>query len=94
MLGLDPTAGTVGERRVASHKLPLVNMRYQGHAVGLYGIREVGSNTLVLHPGPTCLPVGTQVVLEDLFGLIPGIHPSMVPATIIKNGARGLTLGL
>jgi hypothetical protein len=93
MHSLDPL-DTVRERTVGPHKLPVVNVRYQGHTIGLYGIREVGSKTVVLHPGPTSIPVGTQVLVEDLFGLIPGTHATMMPATVIRDGGQRLTLSL
>ena len=94
MLELETIAPDGAETPVGHHKLPLVNVRYQGHPIGVYGVREVGSRTLILRPGPTSIPVGTHVVVEDLFGVLPGVHPTMVPATVIDNGGRGVTLTL
>ena len=40
-------------------RLPLVHLRYQGRPIGLYGIREIYENALVLLHGPIAFPPGT-----------------------------------
>ena len=82
------------DRQAAARRLPLVHVRYQGHPIGLYGIREVDERSLVLLHGPIAFPVGTELLVEDLLGLVPGKLTRAFPARVTERDGWGLTLAL
>ena len=81
-------------RPQGTHRLPLVHVRYQGHPIGLYGIREAGEQTMTLLHGPIAFPVGTQLLLEDLVGVYQGARPRMFCATVTHSDTWGMSLSL
>lgn len=85
--GQSPTQG-------AHSRLPLVHVRYQGHPIGLYGIREAGERTMTLRHGPIAFPVGTQLLVEDVVGVYHGARPRMFCATVSDSDGWGMSLTL
>ena len=75
-------------------RLPLVHLRYQGRPIGLYGIREIYENALVLLHGPIAFPPGTPLLVEDLLGVYAGLHSRTFPATVTESDTLGMTLSL
>ncbi len=75
-------------------RLPLVHVRYQGHPIGLYGIREAGEQSMTLRHGPITFPVGTQLLVEDVVGVYHGARPRMFCATVTDNDSWGMSLAL
>jgi hypothetical protein len=92
----DPSiARTVSRSQAEARRtLPIVHLRYQGHPVGLYGVRALEPHRLSVCHGAVSLPVGTQVLVEDLLGLVPGVHARMLPAEVIENNTCGMSLSL
>jgi hypothetical protein len=73
---------------------PLVHLRYQGHPIGLYGVRELEPHRLTVRHGAISLPVGTRVVVEDVLGLVPGARPRRLSAQVTENESWGMSLKL
>jgi hypothetical protein len=94
MTATKPERNRAEGRSSGARALPLVSLRYEGLTLGLYGVREAEPKRLVLCHGAISLPVGTQVLVEDLLGLMPGAQPAMLPAQVVDNDSWGLTLAL
>jgi hypothetical protein len=76
------------------HAFPLVKILFQGHPLGLYGVREATPRRLLLRHGPISLPIGTRVDIHDMTGGVPFARGTAVSATVVGNSAGGLTLAL
>jgi hypothetical protein len=88
------TFGRHSSERAALAKLPLIQLRYQGHPIGLYAVRKAGQVTMSLRPGPVDFPAGTQLLVEDLVGVYRGSRPRMFCATVTSTGSAGMSLAL
>lgn len=91
---MDVRATTPPERGLhgARAKLPLVHLRYQGHPIGLYGIREAGEQVIDLRQGPIAFPVGTELLIEDLMGVYEGARPRMFQGTVTHSDGLGMSI--
>jgi hypothetical protein len=66
-----------------------VSLRMQGRKAGLYRVREVMSEGILLSHGAISFPVGTRLDVEDIQGIVPG-GPSQ--ARVVTNDQRGMKL--
>lgn len=73
------------ERAVGS----LVSVRMQGRKAGLYRVKRVMPEGMVLSHGAISFPVGTQLDIEDLRGDTPG---SQRRVRVMANDRHGLGL--
>ena len=91
---MDTRSTTTHERgpHGARARLPLVHLRYQGHPIGLYGIREAGEQVIDLRQGPIAFPVGTELLIEDLMGVSEGARPRMFQGTVTHSDGLGMSI--
>jgi len=73
------------ERTVGS----LVSVRMQGRKAGLYRVKRVMPEGMVLSHGAISFPVGTQLDIEDLRGDRPGAQRRV---RVMANDRHGLGL--
>lgn len=92
MVDLHATAPPEQALHGARAKLPLVHLRYQGHPIGLYGIREAGEQVIDLRQGPIAFPVGTELLIEDLMGVYEGARPRMFQGTVAHSDGLGMSI--
>lgn len=66
-----------------------VSLLMNGRRAGLYRVKAVMSEGLLLSQGAISFPVGTQLDVEDVQGIVPG-GPNH--ARVVVNDQRGLRL--
>lgn len=66
-----------------------VSLLMNGRRAGLYRVKAVMSEGLLLSQGAISFPVGTQLDVEDVQGIVPG-GPN--PARVVVNDQSGLRL--
>lgn len=82
------------ERNLAHQPPPLVHLLFRGRPIGLFEVHGVRGQLVVLGSGPVTLPLGAQVAVDDLRGVIvPGFGTSL-RATVVAKGAGTVTLSL
>lgn len=66
-----------------------VSLRMHGRKAGLYRVRQVMPKGVLLSHGAISFPVGTQLDVEDVLGIMPG-GPGH--ARVVANDLSGLRL--
>jgi hypothetical protein len=66
-----------------------VSIRMHGRKAGLYRIKQVMQEGILLSHGAISFPVGTRLDIEDLHGFVPGARSS---GRVIANDQRGISL--
>jgi len=66
-----------------------VSLRMQGRKAGLYRVRAFMPEGMLLSHGAISFPVGTQLDVEDVLGIVPG-GPSH--AQVVANDQCGVRL--
>jgi hypothetical protein len=66
-----------------------VSLRMNGRKAGLYRVRQVMPQGVLLSHGAISFPVGTQLDLEDVLGIMPGGGSH---ARVVSNDTSGLRL--
>lgn len=69
--------------------LSFVSLRMHGRKAGLYRVRKVMPEGVLLSHGAISFPVGTQLDVEDVLGIMPG-GPGH--ARVVANDRSGLRL--
>lgn len=69
--------------------ISFVSLRMQGRKAGLYRVRAIMSEGMLLSHGAISFPVGTRLDVEDILGIVPG-GPSQ--ARVVANDPRGVEL--
>jgi len=67
----------------------LVSVRMQGRKAGLYRVKQVMREGMLLSHGAISFPVGTHLDIEDLQGIVPNTLQSM---QVVANDPRGVSL--
>lgn len=73
----------------ASPSNSFVSLRMQGRKAGLYRVKSVMSKEMLLSHGAISFPVGTELDVEDVLGIVPGA-PNHVQ--VVVNDQSGLRL--
>jgi hypothetical protein len=66
-----------------------VSVRMQGRKAGLYRIKQVMQEGILLSHGAISFPVGTRLDIEECHGSVPGARPS---GRVVANDQRGVCL--
>jgi hypothetical protein len=66
-----------------------VSVRMQGRKAGLYRIKEVMREGVLLSHGAISFPVGTRLDIEEMHGIVPGARQS---GRVVANDQRGVSL--
>jgi hypothetical protein len=61
----------------------------RGHQAGLYRVRQVMQEGVLLSHGAISFPVGTTLDVESAQGVMPG---AWLTARVVANDQRGLSL--
>ncbi len=61
----------------------------QGRKAGLYRIKQVMQEGVLLFHGAISFPVGTRLEIEVSHGIVPGVRPS---GRVVANDQRGVSL--
>lgn len=69
--------------------LSFVSLRMHGRKAGLYRVRMVMPEGVLLSHGAISFPVGTQLDVEDVLGIMPG---GPAHARVVANDRSGLRL--
>jgi hypothetical protein len=69
--------------------VPFVSLRMQGRKAGLYRVRAIRSEGMLLSHGAISFPVGTWLDVEDFLGIVPG---EASQARVVANDPRGVEL--
>jgi len=72
--------------------LPIVNVWYGGHSIGLYRVSKVEARALVLNHGGISFPVGTPLDVVDFQRLIPHAPTQRLSAMVVDNNRSGIQL--
>lgn len=67
-----------------------VSIRMQGRKAGLYRVKQVRREGMLLSHGAIRFPVGTKLDVEDIQGIVPGSPETA--ARVVANDQRGLSL--
>lgn len=70
---------------------PFVALRMRGRNMGLYRVKAVGGKRMLLDQRDSRLPVGAQLEVGDVQGLIPNL-PSSLVAQVVASDRSGLSL--
>ena len=70
----------------------VVALRYGGHRVGLYRVKQVGEASMLLNHGGISFPVGTQLDVEDFSRLVRDARAPTLSAVVVDNTPKGLRL--
>lgn len=93
MTGIQGNHGRLGPSKGHGMDRCLVAVRYGGHRIGLYQVKQVGEAGMLLNHGGISFPVGTRLdVEEDLQPIAPDAIPSLRSATVVGNTPSGLRL--
>lgn len=68
---------------------PVVMLRMQGRKVGLYRVKQVLRDGVLLYQGAISFPVGTRLDIEGPDAPLPGV---MHDALVVGNDQHGLSL--
>lgn len=68
---------------------PLVSVRMQGRKAGLYRIKQVMREGMLLSHGAISFPVGTRLDIEDIQEIAPAMRHS---AQVVANDGQGVHL--
>lgn len=68
----------------------VVSLRMRGRKAGLYRVRAMMPKGVLLSHGAISFPVGTQLDVEDVLGILPG--DSINHAHVVANDQRGVSL--
>ena len=79
-------------RSAATASRAIVEVRHGGHRIGLYRVREVGDHRMLLSHGGISWPVGTELTIEDIQRLVPGIRDTSLPARVVQNDVQGIAV--
>jgi len=77
------------EEVTARSAASFVSLRMQGRKAGLYRVQKIMPAGMLLSHGAISFPIGTQLDVEDVLGIVPG-GPSH--ARVVANDQRGLRL--
>ncbi len=69
----------------------LVAVHYAGYRIGLYRVRDVSRDSLLLRHGGISFPVGTELVIEPVEPLAADAGARR-PARVIRNDGQGMAL--
>lgn len=69
--------------------ISFVSLRMRGRKAGLYRVRAVMSEGMLLSHGAISFPIGTRLDVEDVLGIVPG-GPNQ--ARVVANDQRGVKL--
>lgn len=72
--------------------LPIVNVWYDGHSIGLYRVMQVGERAMVLKHGAISFPVGTLLDIVDFQRLVPHSAFPRLSTTVVDNTCNGIRL--
>jgi len=72
--------------------LPIVNIWYGGHSIGLYRVNKVEERAMLLNHGAISFPVGTQLDIVDFQRLIPHAASPRLSTTVVENNLSGIQL--
>lgn len=72
--------------------LPIVNVWYGGHSIGLYRVKQVDDQAMVLNHGAISFPVGTPLDVVDFQHLVPNSAVPRLSATVVDNDRNGIRL--
>ena len=72
--------------------LPIVNIWYGGHGIGLYRVKQVDERAMVLNHGAISFPVGTLLDVVDFQRLIPNSTSPRLSTTVVDNNHNGIWL--
>ena len=72
--------------------LPIVNIWYGGHGIGLYRVKQVDERAMVLNHGVISFPVGTLLDVVDFQRLIPNSTSPRLSTTVVDNNHNGIWL--
>ncbi len=70
----------------------VVALRYGGHRVGLYRVKQVGEAGMLLNHGGISFPVGTQLDVEDFSCPVRDARAPTLRAVVVDNTPMGLRL--
>lgn len=68
---------------------PFVSLRMQGRKAGLYRVRAIRPQGLLLSHGAISFPIGTRLDVEDVLGIVPC---GSSQARVVANDPRGVEL--
>ena len=66
-----------------------VSVRMRGHKAGMYRVKQVMQEGVLLSHGAISFPVGTRLDIEDFHGFVPGARQS---GRVVANDQRGVSL--
>jgi len=72
--------------------LPIVNIWYGGHSIGLYRVNKIEERAIMLKHGAISFPVGTPLDVVDFQRLIPHATSSRLSTTVVDNNRSGIQL--
>jgi hypothetical protein len=72
--------------------LPIVNVWYDGHSIGLYRVMRVDERAMVLKHGAISFPVGTLLDVVDFQRLVHRSAFSRLSTTVADNTSNGIRL--
>ena len=92
MMEAQDSAGWAGAMSGQMLDRPVVALRFGGHRVGLYRVKQVGEVGMLLNHGGISFPVGTQLDVEDVGHLIEPSRNLSLSAVVVGNTSNGLRL--
>jgi hypothetical protein len=66
-----------------------VSVRMQGRKAGLYRVKQVMQEGMLLSHGAISFPVGTRLDIEDMDGMMPAARQNV---QVVANDQRGMSL--
>lgn len=72
--------------------LPIVNVWYGGHSIGLYRVNRIEERAMVLRHGAISFPVGTLLDVVDFQHLIPHAASPRLSTRVVDNSRSGIQL--
>jgi len=72
--------------------LPIVNVWYGGHSIGLYRVKQIAERVMVLKHGAISFPVGTLLDIVDFQRLFIPSLPSRLSTTVVDNNLNGISV--
>ncbi len=70
---------------------PYVNLRTQGHSVGLYQVKQCATHRMVVAQSKPPLPIGAQFEVRDVQGLLPNL-PTLLLARVVASNKMDVSL--
>ncbi len=66
-----------------------VSVRMSGSKAGLYRVEKVMQGGILLSHGAISFPIGTQLDIDDVLGILPGARQS---GQVVGNDSRGMRI--